>query len=99
MKINGFNELKELQESFPIGTVAQWIEPISYIGFYNNERDLQILRSSNKVESIEIIDNCRVNIIPKKQPDIVINGYIFDEEKWWPAYDTWDGWVEWSGDD
>ena len=28
-----------------------------------------------------------------------VEGYIFDGEYWYPAYDTWDGWCPFYGDD
>ena len=35
-----------------------------------------------------------------KEPDIEkVGGYIFDGEYWYPAYDTWDGWYPFYGDD
>jgi hypothetical protein len=28
-----------------------------------------------------------------------VQGYIFDGEYWFPAFDTWDGWCAYLGDD
>ena len=28
-----------------------------------------------------------------------VEGYIFDGEYWFPAYNTWDGWCPYCGDD
>ena len=28
-----------------------------------------------------------------------VEGYIFNGEYWFPAYNTWDGWCEYFGDD
>lgn len=28
-----------------------------------------------------------------------VQGYLFDGECWYPAYDTWDGWYPFYGDD
>ena len=28
-----------------------------------------------------------------------VQGYIFDGKYWFPAYDTWDGWYPYRGDD
>lgn len=27
-----------------------------------------------------------------------VEGYIFDGKYWYPAYDTWDGWIPFFGD-
>ena len=29
----------------------------------------------------------------------IVQGYVFDGEYWYPAYDTWDGWYLFRGDD
>lgn len=29
----------------------------------------------------------------------IVEGYIFDGEYWFPAFDTWDGWCAYLGDD
>ena len=37
-----------------------------------------------------------------REPEIKIEkveGYIFDGTYWFPAYDTWDGWYPYYGDD
>ena len=31
--------------------------------------------------------------------DHKVEGYIFDGECWFPAYDTWDGWCPYLGDE
>ena len=31
--------------------------------------------------------------------DHKVEGYIYDGEYWWPAYDTWDGWYPYRGDE
>ena len=28
-----------------------------------------------------------------------VEGYVFDGEYWYPARDTWDGWIEFFGND
>lgn len=28
-----------------------------------------------------------------------VEGYVFDGKYWYPAYNTWDGWYEYFGDD
>lgn len=27
-----------------------------------------------------------------------VNGYLYDGDYWYPAYDTWDGWIPFYGD-
>lgn len=29
----------------------------------------------------------------------IVMGYVFDGKFWYPAYDTWDGWCPFYGDD
>lgn len=98
MEINGFDTLGELQKQFPIGTAVEWQEPYSYTAFFYNEKDLLLWRKQEGVASVEIIGENMVKITTKRQPTTIITGYIFDGEKWWPAYETWDGWTEWKGD-
>lgn len=31
--------------------------------------------------------------------DHKVEGYIYDGKYWWPAYDTWDGWYPYHGDE
>lgn len=97
MRTNKFDKLEILQKEFPIGTVVEWREPQSYVASFYNENDLRIMRSQEVIESVEIIGDNTVKIMTKKIPQTVINGYIFDGEKWCPAYETWDGWIEWEG--
>ena len=43
-------------------------------------------------------NNCLLN--QKGEPyEETVQGYIFDGEYWFPAYDTWDGWYPYRGDD
>lgn len=99
MEISGFNSLEELQKRFPIGTVVEWAEPRTYSAFYYTEKDLQLLRKQDAFDSIKIIGSNMIEVTTKRQPNRTITGYIFDGEKWWPAYETWDGWVEWREED
>lgn len=99
MEINGFDTLGELQKQFPIGAAVEWQEPHSYTAFFYNEKDLQLWRKLEGITSVEIIGENMVKITTKRQPITIITGYIFDGEKWWPAYETWDGWVKWGEED
>lgn len=99
MEINGFDTLGELQKQFPIGTAVKWQEPNSYTAFFYNEKDLQLWRKQEGFASVEIIGENMVKITTERQPTIIITGYIFDGEKWWPAYETWSGWIEWREED
>ena len=99
MEINGFDKLEELQKEFPIGTVVKWAEPRTYAAFFYSGKDLQLLQEQKDIASSEIIGDDMVKITTKRRPDITVEGYIFDGAKWWPAYNTWDGWVEWREKD
>lgn len=99
MEINGFDTLRELQKQFPIGTAVEWQESNSFTAFFYSEKDLQLWRKQEGIASVEIIGENMVKITTERQPITIITGYIFDGEKWWPAYETWDGWIEWRGKD
>ena len=95
METNWFDKLEELQKEFPIGIIVEWRESRTYTAFFYNEEDLQLYKRQEGVASVEIIGENIVKITIERQPATIINGYIFDGTKWWPAYETWDGWIEW----
>lgn len=61
-----------------------------------------------RMSPITIMEDFPIGIVIKKHCNQYTNfevreekvqGYIFDGTYWFPAYDTWDGWCPYYGDD
>lgn len=84
-----FTSLEELQKAFPIGSnLATWSQ--HHEEFYFNNNDLK--EYQKKWDQVIILSDEKVLV--KKNYYINTEGYLFDGEFWWPAYQSWDGWVE-----
>ena len=83
-----FNTYEELKEKFPIGTIYQ-TEEKEYKCYYYNLDDI---RCYNKMYDRVIVigqDTC----LCIRKIEYAVAGYLFDGISWYPAKQTWDGWV------
>lgn len=90
--IVSFKSLEEAKEKYPIGKkVNYYREKISHTNFYVSEKDLEQYRKD--YVSVDIIDDkyCRCSYYFEHFD--TVDGYVFNGKEWYPAEDTWDGWI------
>ena len=93
MKI-GFKTLEELQNKYPINSIfiERDKEEVRYITAYN-KTDLDYYKTVySKLEPV-YGETYKYKVTFKKHIESRVQGYIYDGELWYPAYETWDGWL------
>ena len=97
MKIK-FETLEELQKTFPIGTrLAEEFHYITEERFWYRHEDLGYYR--NHYEDVTVISDHECLCRRKEYFYEVVDGYLFDGEYWYPAKNTWDGWLPFTESD
>lgn len=87
-----YKTLEELQKELPMrGRYIYAINEASYSMAYYNKMDLEIYRK--RYTKVEIIDDTTCICYEPYYSFVDIDGYIFDGISWYPAEETWDGWV------
>ena len=86
-----FKTLEELQDKYPVGSIffENYQDARDY-RFFFSKKDFQLLQK--EYDTIEAIDDITCEC--KKSVHIVqiVEGYIYDGEYWYPAYDSLEGW-------
>lgn len=93
-----FDTIMELQETYPVGSsLVSFKRKIEEIRYFYTKKDLKCLQKEYDEVRIqdEVTAECSKEIVVSK----VVEGYLFDGEYWWPAYNTWDGWLPYDEDD
>lgn len=86
-----YKTLKELQEKYPIGSVyhISWRENKSWCP---SKSDVLCFKNQHpNARNFMICDNDFVTAEEKHEDKV--EGYIFDGKYWYPAVQTWDGWL------
>jgi hypothetical protein len=97
MKIK-FETLEELQKTFPIGTrLAEEFHYVTEERFWYRHEDLGYYR--NCYEDVTVISDHECLCRRKEYFYEVVDGYLFDGEYWYPARNTWDGWLPFTESD
>lgn len=89
-----YSNFEEIQKEYPIGKPLKWTEEYTTQVYYYTEKDLDAYRKMYKKVIMTEENTCLVTV-----PERVITsveGYLFDGEKFYPAYQTWDGWQIWE---
>lgn len=87
-----FKTLEELKEKYPLGTKLNYVKTThSQNFFYARPEDLEIFRREFK--KAEVIDDKFIKCTWDVEDYDSVDGYLFDGTHWWPAENTWDGWV------
>lgn len=93
-----FETLEELQQSHPIHSVfSKRIERHIDAHTYYNTADLKVLKAHS--DKIEIVDETTCITYRTVINARIVEGYLYDGEYWYPAYNTHDGWVEYDESD
>lgn len=89
---------EELIQKYPIGKVLheKVIENEDILPYYS-EKDISAYRA--KYDRVEVLNSKEVKTYLTHNFSDVVEGYIFDGTEWYPAYDTWDGWVPYRKED
>lgn len=91
------SNFEKIQREYPIGKPLRWVEECTMERFYYTEKDLEIYRKEFKNVTITGEYTCLVTL--PKVVTVEVEGYIFYEEEFHPAYQTWDGWQIWTEED
>ena len=93
-----FKTLEELQQTYPIHSIfSKRVEHHIDLHTYYNNNDLKIFtRRSDKIEILDDTTCITYKTITGKR---IVDGYLYDGEYWYPAYNTHDGWVEYDESD
>ena len=87
-----FKTLEELKEKYLLGTKLNYIKTThSQNFFYARPEDLFEFRKDFK--KVEIINDTYVKCSWDVENYDSVDGYLFDGTHWWPAENTWDGWI------
>ena len=87
-----YEELKRLQQKYPIGTKVNVVEQIHERKLpYYCERDL--IEYRRKYGNVEVLDNVYCLVKEKIRISETVDGYLFDGDKWIIVENTWDGWI------
>ena len=93
-----FETLEELQQTYPIHSVfSQRTERHINLHTYYNNNDLKIFRRHS--DHVEILDDTTCITYKIHINTRTVEGYLYDGEYWYPAYNTHDGWVEYDESD
>lgn len=90
--IVSFKTLEEAQEKYPIGKQINYHRELhSHTNFYVTEKDLEEYRK--EYARVDVIDDkyCRCSYYFESFERV--DGYVFNGKEWYPAQDTWDGWI------
>lgn len=95
-----FKTYAEIKQHCPISRViwSKTIRRAENIG-YANKIDLELLRKYYGTDNVQILDGSWVKCWFDDTRQKIVEGYIFDGEYWYPAYNTHDGWVPYNEDD
>jgi hypothetical protein len=90
-----FETLAELQEKYPVGSVLyEERHVVTRTHYFYNEKDFNYFK--RRYTFVEKVDDatcfCRKIECRRK----IVEGYIYDGKFWYPAHNTWDGWVEYT---
>lgn len=88
-----FNSFEEIKKRYPIGKPLRMAPEVTHNVFYYTQKDLEIYRKMYKNVTITGENTCRVTT--PERVALAVEGYIFDGEKFYPAYTDWDGWQVW----
>ena len=95
-----FNTFEELEKHYPIGRIIwQKSKRRAENRAYANKIDLAILRKHYGTENVEVLDGSWAKCWFIETKEKKVEGYLFDGEYWYPAYNTWDGWIPYDEDD
>lgn len=87
-----YEELKELQQKYPIGTEVNVVEQTYKRKLpYYCERDL--IEYRRKYGKVEVLDGVYCVVREKIRITETVDGYLFDGNKWVIVENTWDGWL------
>lgn len=93
-----FKTLEELQAAYPINSVFSVRREINKdIRYFYNKTDLRALERYN--DDVDPISDCECVCTKTVINARIVNGYIYDGEYWYPAYNSYDGWVEYDESD
>lgn len=95
--IRMYSNFEEIQKKYPIGKPLQWAKEYTQKVFYYTEKDLEIYRQNYENVTITGENTCLVT--SPKRVISEVEGYIFYEGEFRPAYQTWDGWQIWTEED
>lgn len=87
-----YEELKRLQQKYPIGTEVNVVEQIRERKLpYYCERDL--IEYRRKYGKVEVLDDVYCLVKEKIKVADTVDGYLFDGNNWIIVENTWDGWL------
>lgn len=93
-----FETLEELHQTYPIHSVfSQRTERHIDLHVYYNNNDLKVFRRHS--DHVEILDDTTCITYKTWINARIVEGYLYDSEYWYPAYNTHDGWVEYNESD
>lgn len=92
-----YSNLEEIQKEYPIGKPLHWAKEYTREVFYYTEKDLEIYRQ--EYENVTITGENTCLITEPRRVISKVEGYIFYEGNFYPAYQTWDGWQIWTEED
>ena len=92
-----FKTLEELKQCYPIGKPI-WSKTIRRAEnrAYAGKIDLELLRRHYGIENVEVLDSSWAKCWFDETKQKIVEGYLFDGEYWYPAHNTWDGWIEYN---
>ena len=90
-----FKSLEELQDKYPVGSIFfENYRDVRDIKYFFNEKDLQVFEKAYDI--IKIIDDVTCECQKIEKQVLIVEGYLYDGKYWYPAHQTWDGWVEYD---
>ena len=92
-----YSNFEEIQKEYPIGKPLHWAKEYTREVFYYAKKDLEIYRQ--EYENVIITGENTCLITEPRRVISKVEGYIFYEGNFYPAYQTWDGWQIWTEED
>ena len=87
-----FNTFEEVQAKYPIGTKMNYTkDTMTQRYFYTKPIDIAKYRCMYK--KVEVISDELVECTWTFENYELVDGYIYDGISWYPATNTWDGWL------
>lgn len=87
-----FCTLEELKAKYPIGIKLNYSKnTMTQRYFYARPEDIVEYRKLYK--TVEVINDELVECTWDVEEYDSVDGYLFDGTHWWPAENTWDGWL------
>ena len=86
-----YQTLEELQKKYPIGSVylTEWFEIYEWCP---TEADVKVFKQRHpNIRNFK--QNTDGMVLCEEKHEHTIDGYIFDGKYWYPAIQTWDGWI------